>query len=50
MCSFAAQLLDFEAERNASEARDGLLQFESDRCVCAWTEIEGTAANNTSAA
>jgi chromosome segregation protein len=36
----AAQLLDFEAERNAGEARHGLLQFESEQVRVRLTEIE----------
>ncbi len=36
----AAQLLDIEAERNAGEARDGLLQFESEQVRVRLTEIE----------
>jgi chromosome segregation protein len=36
----AAQLVDFEAERNASEARDGLLQFESEQVRIRLSEIE----------
>jgi len=36
----AAQLIDFDAERNASEARDGLLQFESEQVRVRLAEIE----------
>jgi chromosome segregation protein len=36
----AAQLVDFEAERNAGEARDGLLQFESEQVRTRLSEIE----------
>ncbi|MGC2152120.1 MAG: chromosome segregation protein SMC [Terriglobales bacterium] len=36
----AAQLVDFEAERNAGEARDGLLQFESEQVRVRLAEIE----------
>jgi chromosome segregation protein len=36
----AAQLVEFEAECNASEARDGLLQFESEQVRVRLTEIE----------
>lgn len=36
----AGKLLDFEAERNASEARDGLLQMESEDVRARITEIE----------
>jgi chromosome segregation protein len=36
----AEQLLEFEAERNAGEARDGLLQFESEQLRARLTEIE----------
>jgi len=36
----AAQLVDFEAERNAGEARDGLLQCESDQVKARLAEIE----------
>ena len=36
----ATQLVEFEAERNAGEARDGLLQFESERVRVRLTEIE----------
>jgi chromosome segregation protein len=35
-----ASLLDLEAERNASEARDGLLQFESDQVRSRLAEID----------
>jgi chromosome segregation protein len=37
----AAQLVEFEAERNATEARDGLLQFESEQVRSRLTEIDG---------
>ena len=36
----AEQLVEFEAERNAGEARDGLLQFESEQVRARLTEIE----------
>src|ERR1019366_6739009 len=36
----AEQLVEFEAERNAGEARDGLLQFESEQLRARLTEIE----------
>jgi chromosome segregation protein len=36
----AGQLVDLEAERNASEARDGLLQFESEQVRTRITEID----------
>jgi chromosome segregation protein len=36
----AAQLVEFDAERNAGEARDGLLQFESEQVRVRLTEIE----------
>jgi chromosome segregation protein len=36
----ATQLLDFESERNATEARDGLLQFESEQVRARLTEID----------
>ena len=36
----AGQLVDLEAERNASEVRDGLLQFESDQVRSRLAEIE----------
>jgi chromosome segregation protein len=36
----AAQLIEFEAERNACEARDGLLQFESEKVRVRLAEIE----------
>ncbi len=36
----AEQLVEFEAERNAGEARDGLLQFESEQLRVRLTEIE----------
>jgi chromosome segregation protein len=38
--NLAVQLEDFEAERNASEAREGLLQFESDQLRARRAEIE----------
>jgi len=37
-----AQLEELEAERNATEARDGLLQFESDQVRARLAEIEDT--------
>jgi chromosome segregation protein len=37
----AAQLVEFEAERNATEARDGLLQFESEQVRARLGEIDG---------
>ena len=36
----ATQLVDLEAERNAGEARDGLLQFESEQVRARLAEIE----------
>ena len=36
----AEQLVEFEAERNACEAREGLLQFESEQVRARLTEIE----------
>jgi chromosome segregation protein len=36
----AARLVELEAERNASEARDGLLQFESDQVRSRLAELE----------
>ena len=36
----AEQFVEFEAERNAGEARDGLLQFESEQIRARLTEIE----------
>jgi chromosome segregation protein len=36
----ATRLLDFEAERNASEVRDGLLQFESEQVRSSLAEID----------
>ena len=36
----ADQLVDLDAERNASEARDGLLQFESEQVRARLAEIE----------
>ncbi|MFY9560836.1 MAG: chromosome segregation protein SMC [Terriglobales bacterium] len=36
----AEQLVEFESERNAGEARDGLLQFESEQVRARLTEIE----------
>jgi chromosome segregation protein len=36
----AEQLVEFEAERNAGEARDGLLQFESEQLRLRLAEIE----------
>ena len=36
----AVSLLDFEAERNAAQVRDGLLQFESEQLRARLTEIE----------
>jgi chromosome segregation protein len=38
--ALAAQLVDLEAERNAGEARDGLLQFESEQIRARLSEIE----------
>src|ERR1700679_3255157 len=37
-----AQLEELEAERNTTEARDGLLQFESDQVRARLAEIEDT--------
>jgi chromosome segregation protein len=36
----ATELLDLEAERNATEARDGLLQFESEQVRARLTEVD----------
>ncbi len=36
----AGQLVDLEAERNASEVRDGLLQFESEQVRARITEVD----------
>ena len=36
----ATQLVDFDAEKNAGEAREGLLQFESEQVRARLTEIE----------
>ena len=41
----AEQLVDFEAERNAGEAREGLLQFESEQIRARLTEIEERLRN-----
>jgi chromosome segregation protein len=41
----AAQLLDLEAEGNATEARDGLLQFESEQVRSRLTEIDEALRN-----
>jgi chromosome segregation protein len=41
----AAQLLDFEAERNATEARDGLLQFESEQVRARLVEMDEALRN-----
>ena len=41
----AAQLLDFEAERNATEARDGLLQFESEQVRARLAEMDEALRN-----
>jgi chromosome segregation protein len=41
----ATQLVDLDGERNASEARDGLLQFESEQVRARLVEIEETLHN-----
>jgi chromosome segregation protein len=41
----AIQLVDFEAERNAGEVRDGLLQIESDQVRTRLTEIDVALRN-----
>jgi chromosome segregation protein len=41
----ADQLVEFEAERNATEARDGLLQFESEQMRARLAEIEQDLRN-----
>ena len=41
----AAQLLELEAERNTTEARDGLLQFESEQVRARLGEIEEALRN-----
>jgi chromosome segregation protein len=41
----ADQLVEFEAERNATEARDGLLQFESEQMRARLAEIEEALRN-----
>jgi chromosome segregation protein len=41
----AAQLLDLEAERNATEARDGLLQFESEQVRARLAEMDEALRN-----
>jgi chromosome segregation protein len=38
--SLAAHLVEFQAERNAGEVRDGLLQFESEQVRARLTELE----------
>ena len=44
--TIAAQLVDFEAERNATETRDSLLQFESEQVRARLAEID-TAIRET---
>ena len=41
----AAQLLELEAERNATEARDGLLQFESEQVRARLAEMDEALRN-----
>jgi chromosome segregation protein len=41
----AAQIVDFEAERNAGEAREGLLQLESEQVRTRLTEIDELLRN-----
>src|ERR1017187_3968926 len=41
----AAQLLEFEAERNAGEAREGLLQLESEQVRARLVEIDELLKN-----
>ena len=45
----AEQLVEFEAERNAGEAREGLLQFESEQVRARLAEIEEAAAQHAPA-